>query len=76
MHLNYYLTFRLSAIAVFRQLSLCFCQAFACLDPLTLHRQLSSLSFLDRAVVQSFHLFDHVFIVSVFVQHCLFHQTV
>jgi hypothetical protein len=60
MHLNYYLTFRLSATSVFRQLS-------ACLNPLTLHRQLPSLGFLDRAIEQTLHFLDHVFIVSVLV---------
>jgi hypothetical protein len=60
MYLNYYLTFRLSAISVF-------CQLSACLNPLALHRQLPSLGFLDRAIVQTLHLFDHVFVVSVLV---------
>jgi hypothetical protein len=60
MHLNYYLTFRLSAISVFHQL-------FACLNPLALYRQLPSLGFLDRAIVQTLNLLDHVFVVSVLV---------
>lgn len=68
MHLNYYLTFRLSATAVF--------QLFACLNPLPLHRQLPSLGFLDCAIVQTLHLFNHVIIISVLVQDCLLHQAV
>jgi hypothetical protein len=60
MHLNYYLTFRLSATSVFHQLS-------TCLNPLALHRQLPSLGFLDRAIVETLHLLDPVFVVSVLV---------